>query len=170
MPVALIVVGLLLAVAGIKNNAATLGKTIGDDFTGAGSFWYWVAAVIIVGSVGYYSKAETVSRLFLVLIVLVFALTNGGVYSKLVEALQNPQAAPANSDAQSGGDTSGGSPAAAAGNAVAENPLAAMMFPFASIFGGGAAGAAGEAGKAVKANPLGAMLFPFMSIFGGGAK
>lgn len=169
MPVALIVVGLLLAVAGIKNNAATLGKTIGDDFTGAGSFWYWVAAVIIVGSVGYYSKAETVSRLFLVLIVLVFALTNGGVYSKLVEALQNPQAAPANSDAQSG-DTSGGSPAAAAGNAVAENPLAAMMFPFASIFGGGAAGAAGEAGKAVQANPLGAMLFPFMSIFGGGAK
>jgi len=169
VPVALIVVGLLLAVAGIKNNAAMLGKTIGDDFTGAGSFWYWVVAVIIVGSVGYYSKAETVSRLFLGLIVLVFALTNGGVYSKLVEALQNPQAAPANSDAQSG-DTSGGSPAAAAGNAVAENPLTAMMFPFASIFGGGAAGAASEAGKAVQANPLGAMLFPFMSIFGGGAK
>lgn len=96
MPIVLLIVGIFLAIAGIKNNAATVGTVLRDDFSGAGSFWYWVVAVIIIGSVGYYSKAETVSRLFLVLIVLVFALSNQGIYAQLVGALENPQSAPGN--------------------------------------------------------------------------
>lgn len=100
MPIALILIGALLAVAGIKNNAATLGATVKEDFSGAGSFWYWVFAVIIVGAVGYNSKAETVSRLFMTLIVLVFVLSNEGVYARVIEALQNPQPA-----APSGGES-----------------------------------------------------------------
>lgn len=114
MPIALLVIGGFLAIAGIKNNAGLLGKTIGDDFRGAGSFWYWIVAVIIIGSVGYYSKAENVSRLFLGLIVLVFALSNGGIYVRLVEAIQNPQPAPPNEGA--------GEPAKAGGGET-KNPL-----------------------------------------------
>lgn len=104
MPIALLIVGIFLAVAGIKNNAATVGTVLKDDFSGAGSFWYWIAAVVIIGSVGYYTKAETVSRMFLVLIVLVFALSNEGIYSRIVAALENPQPAPSN-DAALGADT-----------------------------------------------------------------
>lgn len=96
MPIALIFIGAFLAIAGIKNNAQTLGKTVGEDFRGAGSFWYWIISVIIIGSIGYASDARLISRLFLTLIVLVFALSNEGIYARLVEALQNPTPSTAN--------------------------------------------------------------------------
>lgn len=98
MPIALLIIGILVVIAGVKNNASLLEQTLVSDFSGAGSFWYWIAAVLIVGSFGYYQPAKNVSHLFLVLIVLVFLLSNGGVFEQLQNAVKNPAPAPANSD------------------------------------------------------------------------
>ena len=90
MPIALMVVGLLIVVAGIKNNAAELESTIVGDFSGAGSFWYWIVAVIVIGSIGYYQPAKNVSHLFLGLIVLVFLISNKGVFAQIQAAIEHP--------------------------------------------------------------------------------
>lgn len=95
MPIALLVVGLLIVVAGIKNNAAELESTIVGDFSGAGSFWYWIVAVIVIGAVGYYQPAKTVSHLFLGLIVLVFLISNNGVFAQIQSAIEHPTPAKA---------------------------------------------------------------------------
>lgn len=100
MPIALLIIGILVVIAGVKNNASLLEQTIVSDFSGAGSFWYWIAAVLAVGSLGYYQPAKQVSHLFLALIVLVFLLSNGGVFEQLQKAVQSPSPAPANTDAQ----------------------------------------------------------------------
>lgn len=102
MPIALIIIGIILTLAGGKNTAAALTQTITGDFSGAGSFWYWIVAVIAVGSVGYYQPTRTISHLFLGLIVVVFILSNGGVYQQLVAALQNPTPEPSGNAAASG--------------------------------------------------------------------
>jgi hypothetical protein len=126
MPIALIIIGLFLAIAGIKNNAATLGQTVGEDFRGAGSFWYWIVAVLVVGSIGYASDARGISRLFLTLIVLVFVLTNEGIYAQLVRALQNPTPAPSN-DGKVVEKKDGGAPGAAKEGGGDSAPSVDMM-------------------------------------------
>lgn len=159
MPIALLIVGIFLAIAGIKNNAATVGEVLRDDFSGAGSFWYWIVAVIIIGSVGYYAKAESVSRLFLVLIVIVFALSNEGIYARIAGALENPTPAPPN-DVAAGSDTKApgdGKEPDETKKDSAENPLAdysAVPNPF-DIFG-----------KALKGD-LATSLFPGFNVLKG---
>jgi len=96
MPIALLVIGIIVVLAGVKNTASQVGAQIAGDFSGAGSFWYWIVAVLIIGGLGYYQPLKPVSHLFLLLIVLVFVLSNGGIYAQLVQAIQNPQPAPAN--------------------------------------------------------------------------
>ena len=100
MPIALLIIGILVVIAGVKNNASLLEQTLVSDFSGAGSFWYWIAAVLAIGSLGYYSPAKQVSHLFLVLIVLVFLLSNGGVFAQLQSAVQSPKPAAGNSTPQ----------------------------------------------------------------------
>lgn len=113
MPIALVIVGLIMVITGVKNTHAQFGQALKADFTGPGNFTYWAGSIIIIGSLGYSKTLRPFASSFLVLIFLVFILKNGGVFDKLKEAIdQGPIANPS----QPGPDVSGSK---AQGGAVA---------------------------------------------------
>lgn len=95
MAIGLILIGLMLISVGVQGTQTTLGPLLKSDFSGAGSFWYFIMGIIIVGAIGYYQPMQGVSRLIILLLVLVLLLTNGGFWSQLQAAINAPAAAPA---------------------------------------------------------------------------
>lgn len=76
MPFALIFIGALMIVTGLKGTYQELSDQLAKDFTGAGNYFYWIASILIVGFVGYISPFKSASRAFLALIVLSIILAN----------------------------------------------------------------------------------------------
>lgn len=80
MPFALIIIGAVLLVAGVRNTTQVtssggpgLYPLIKNDFTtqnGQTGFIAWLIAILIVGSIGYIAKAKTFSNAFLALILI----------------------------------------------------------------------------------------------------
>jgi len=124
MPFILITVGILMIVVAIRNTQTALGQQITADFTGPGNFFYWIAALFIVGCVGYIDALKGPSRAMLALILVSLILKNQGFFQKFAEQLKQGSAAP---------PPSGPTPPQQAGTNVG-----------AGAVGGGAAGAAGK--------------------------
>jgi hypothetical protein len=96
MPIALVIIGIVLAVTAFRGTYGDLGNLVIGDLTGGkDSFLVWLAAIVIVGMAGYIPKAETPARAFLALIILAMLLSNSGVFAKFVSAVQSAQAQPA---------------------------------------------------------------------------
>lgn len=87
MPFALLAIGLLLVIAAYNNTQDTLATQLKQDFSGKTGFVYWIAAIVVVGALGYIKPLEPVSRAFLALILVILFLTNSGVFSKFNSAL-----------------------------------------------------------------------------------
>jgi hypothetical protein len=94
MAFALLIIGITLIVASVRNTHMQLLGLIKSDFTGPGNFVYWVAALLVIGSIGYVEKLKPVSDGFLVLVILVLFLKrgnpydqNGGFFEKFTAAL-----------------------------------------------------------------------------------
>lgn len=92
MPFLLIIAGVLLVVVGIRNTASQLGQLIVGDFTGPGNFFYWIAAILIIGLLGEIDELETPSRMMLALVLLALLLSNQGFFTKFVEQLKQGSA------------------------------------------------------------------------------
>jgi len=85
-------------VSAIRGTYGQLGTLLAGDFTGQNNFFFWVAAVAILGMAGYVPYLQTPMRALLALVILAFALKNGtGFFSNLQSALSGatPSAAPA---------------------------------------------------------------------------
>lgn len=99
MAFVLLIIGLFLlasAIAGTQD--AALNLVVGD-FKGPGNFFYWIVALLIIGSIGYVKKLKPVSDLFLALIILVLVLkrgnpsgAGGGFFAQFTAALQTTAA------------------------------------------------------------------------------
>lgn len=84
MPFALLIVGIILVVAAIRNTvsdnttsgAKGLTTLVQGDFTGQNNFIYWMVAILVIGALGYIDSLKTFSRTMLVLI-LVALFLNG---------------------------------------------------------------------------------------------
>lgn len=94
MPFMLLIIGLVLIAAAVRNKQQDFIALLGGDFSGSGNFVYWIVALIVIGAVGYIPKAKPVSDGLLVLILLALVLTRGnpkypggGVFSQLETAL-----------------------------------------------------------------------------------
>lgn len=87
MPFALVIIGLILILSGYQNTHAALGKQLAADFTGEGNFFWWVLAIGVVGAIGYATRFQTASRMFMALILIAMVLKNGGVFDKVREAI-----------------------------------------------------------------------------------
>lgn len=92
MPVALVIIGMILLIAGIRDNVGNLGKLVAGDFSGPGNFFYWSVSIIIVGSLGYVPALKNPSRAFLILVLLVMILSNKGFFTQLQSAVSSVQA------------------------------------------------------------------------------
>jgi hypothetical protein len=88
MALGFILIGVVLVIVAIRNSYRQFGAQLASDFTGPDNFWYWIAAVAIIGAIGYVPYLRTPSRILLALILVVFLLKNGtGFFSNLQTAL-----------------------------------------------------------------------------------
>lgn len=87
MPFALVTIGLVLIVTGAKDTYQQLGHQLIGDFTGDNNFTWWVASIGAIGALGYIESLRPFSRAFLALILVGMVLRNGGVFTKLQQAL-----------------------------------------------------------------------------------
>lgn len=95
MPYALVVIGLILIVTGVRDTHAALGSQIKSDLTGDASFTRYALAIFAVGALGYIDKLRTASTAFMALIIISLVLSNRGVFNKLSEAIDaGPEAPP----------------------------------------------------------------------------
>ncbi len=94
MAFALLIIGITLIVAAVRNTQGTLVDLLIRDFSGEGNFVYWIVALLLVGSVGYVPRLKPISDGFLVIIILALLLSrgnpksaSGGFFEKFTEAL-----------------------------------------------------------------------------------
>lgn len=100
MPFALLIAGILLLVAGVRNTQDTLFTLVKSDFTGQDNFLYWFVAMIVIGGLGYIPKLKPISVGLLALIILVLFLSKGkpggaggGFFGQFTSALNTTQSA-----------------------------------------------------------------------------
>jgi hypothetical protein len=74
-------------------------QTIKGDFVGPGNFLYWVAALVILGAIGYSETLRPLSDGLLILILVALVLTRGrqGLFTNLTTALGTSSQTPASS-------------------------------------------------------------------------
>jgi hypothetical protein len=94
VPFALLLVGLVLLISGVKNTQDTLFTTVKGDFSGPDNFIYWFVAIMIIGAIGYVPKLKPISTGFLALVIVVLFLkkgnatgVGGGLFAQLTSAL-----------------------------------------------------------------------------------
>lgn len=83
MPYALLLIGAILLVAGLRNTYSDLWALVRSDFTANGGFLSWVAAIAVVGGIGYIPRLRALSVAFMTLLLIVLVISNGGVFAKL---------------------------------------------------------------------------------------
>lgn len=92
MPILFLLVGVMLIVVALNDKLSNLGSLVKDDFqpssSGGPSFTTWVVALFIIGSLGYVKTLKPVANSFLVLIVIVMFLRNGGLFDKFYAAIK----------------------------------------------------------------------------------
>lgn len=82
MPFALIIIGVVLTIAAVRNKTDELFTLVKGDFTGDNNYVEWVVAILIIGAIGYIESFKSLSRAFLVLVVLVLLISNRGFFTK----------------------------------------------------------------------------------------
>ena len=117
MPYALTFVGVLMCIAAARGTEHELAHQLAQDFSGGKSFLVWLAALAVIGGAGYVPPLKRTSDALLFLILLSFALSNGGVWARLAQVAEAPPAADA---AVAAPGVSGGSSASSGG----DNPFA----------------------------------------------
>lgn len=87
MPVLFGLAGIILIIASVSNRLVagnpSLMSLVKDDFTGDAPFWKWILAILLIGSIGYIPNLRPISRGFMALVILVFALNNQGFFVEL---------------------------------------------------------------------------------------
>lgn len=89
MPFALAIIGIVLMVTAVKGTTGQFFSLVLSDFTGSGSYIYWVISILVIGSVGYIKKLQPVSDMFLALVLIVMFLANKGFFSQFMSAIQS---------------------------------------------------------------------------------
>jgi hypothetical protein len=95
MPFAFLIVGIVLVVSGVKGTSQQLLTLVKGDLQGQNSYLYWIVAILLIGSVGYVPEFKSLSRAFLILVLVVLVLregstsnSGGGFFQQFTSALQ----------------------------------------------------------------------------------
>ena len=89
MPLLLILAGLVLVVTAIRGTTGALATQLAQDVTGG--FIVWLAALGLIGALGFIPGLRTPSRYLIALVALVIMLASGsGFLSKFVTAIETP--------------------------------------------------------------------------------
>jgi len=85
MAIPILFIAILLIVTGVRDTYGQLGQQLAKD---APDFLLWLAAVLIVGFVGYFQPWQTASRAILALIIIVYVTRSGGLFNQIQSAIQ----------------------------------------------------------------------------------
>lgn len=77
MAIVLLIIGVVMVTAAVRNTTDVLGTLLKEDFTGQNNFIYWLVAILIIGGVGYIPTLKGISNVFLILLIVVLFLTKG---------------------------------------------------------------------------------------------
>jgi hypothetical protein len=102
MPFVLILVGVVMVVAGVRNTFSQLTSLLAGDFTGQDNFLYWFLSIMIVGSIGYIPKLKPFSNIMLLLLLVVLFLHKGGFFAQFQQALSTTAQPSQSGQAQQG--------------------------------------------------------------------
>lgn len=91
MPFALVFVGVVMLVAGVRAKQDELYTAVKGDVSGSGSYVGWMVSILFIGALGYIEAIRPISRAFLVLLVIVLMLRNGGFWQKFNEQVFSSQ-------------------------------------------------------------------------------
>ena len=93
MPIMFGLFGIILVVAGVRGRITggnpSLTSLLKDDFTGPSPFWKWMLAILFIGAVGYIPNLRPISRGFMALVIVVFLLSNQGVFTQLKDTFKS---------------------------------------------------------------------------------
>jgi hypothetical protein len=92
MPIALAIAALLLIIVSVQGTEKEFGALLGSEFQGPNNFMFWLAALIMIGTIGYIPALKKLSDSLLLLVMIVIFLANGGFWSKLTAALNTTTA------------------------------------------------------------------------------
>jgi hypothetical protein len=88
--------GIILIVAGVRGRITSgnpsLVSLIKDDFTGTDPFWKWMLAILLIGAIGYIPNLRPISRAFMGLVIVVFLLSNQGIFTQLTNTFKSSTA------------------------------------------------------------------------------
>jgi hypothetical protein len=100
MPFALLIVGVFLVIAGVRNTQDVLFDLVKADFIGTDNFIFWFLAIVAIGALGYIPRLKPLSTAFLGLVIVVLFLkegnasgTGGGFFNQFLKAIQGTQSA-----------------------------------------------------------------------------
>lgn len=124
MPFVMIISGIVLIIAAVRNTQQDLYFLLAHDFTGPNNFIYWTLAILVIGSIGYIPRLKPVSDGFLILVILALFLTKKtGFFDMFQKQIASTQSA--NPVVASSGATQ---QAAGGGNQVAINTGGGVVF------------------------------------------
>lgn len=125
MPFALIIIGLVLVICAARGTLGQLGTLLKGDFTGQGNFVYWLAAMGIVGSIGYIRQMQPFSRAFLALVLVAMLLSNREFFAQLKTVIEQLSAAGSSGSGPAGNTLDNSQPAPQnPGSGTGQNPVA----------------------------------------------
>jgi len=87
MPFAFLIIGGVFTVAAVRGNSAQLFSLLRSDLTGKDNYLYWALSILVLGALGYIDDLKPLSRGFLVLVLIVLVLANGGFFQLFNESL-----------------------------------------------------------------------------------
>lgn len=91
MPFALVIIGLIMVVSGVKGTHEALGAQLRSDFQ---PFVMWMAAIGAIGALGYVPELRRFSHYFMALIIVGMVLSNKGFFPRLMDAIKKGPIAP----------------------------------------------------------------------------
>lgn len=90
MPYLLLVSGIVMLVSAVRGTYTDLIHLVTGEFQGSNAsnnFMYWIAAILILGMVGYVKTLETFSRTMLALVIIALLLSNAGFFKTFFESI-----------------------------------------------------------------------------------
>ena len=149
MPLFLLTVGILAIIVAIKGNYPDVAVQIEHDFLGAGSFVYWAAAILLLAIIGNVTETPRAAKLFIALIIVVYVVSQPGLWAQGVAALGTAAPAPASTSEVGTGATAAqnfATTSAATIGATVSSLFSGALNPVAPGVAAGAAGIAASVG------------------------
>jgi hypothetical protein len=87
VPFAFLIVGALFVVAAVRGQSKQLLSLVKADLTGKDNYLYWAVSILIIGALGYVDELRPLSRAFLILVLVVLVLSNGGFFKLFNQSL-----------------------------------------------------------------------------------